>query len=127
MHKYITLFFLTALFLTACKSHEAVAGILDKPEMTRLLTDIVIVDGTLYNISPAPDSLYKYGTGRYQALFKRYHTDSAQFRRSFKYYTSQPVELQSVFDKVFQNLKDKTDSLNKIELKQNTPHALPKK
>jgi hypothetical protein len=126
MHKYITLFFLAAIFLCACGGGKTQSDIIGKQEMTSLITDLIIVDGTMYNTSPAPDSLYKYGTGRYLALFKRYHTDSVQFDRSFKYYMTQPAALQAMCDQAAQNIKDKTDSLNKLVTKKNTVHALPK-
>ena len=126
MHKYITLFFLPAVFLYSCKGGKTNSNIIGKREMTSLMTDLIIVDGSMYNVSQAPDSLFKYGTGRYLALFKRHHTDSAQFDRSFKYYMSQPAELQSICDQAAKILKDKTDSVNKLVLKKNAVHALPK-
>ena len=85
--------------------------------MIKLLTDVIVVDGTLYNVTQNPDSLYKYGTGKYLALFKKYETDSVQFVRSFKFYTGKPVEMQAMFDKVLENLKKQTDTLNKQQFK----------
>ena len=124
MHKYIILFFLSFIFLTACTGGKAKQGIIDKPNMISLMTDVIIVDGTLYNLMQAPDTLYKYGTGRYLALFKKYNTDSAQFNKSFKYYASRPTDIQAIFDQALLNIQKKTDSLNKLQLKQN---ALPQK
>jgi hypothetical protein len=124
MRNYISLFFLTAIFLTACGGDKPGKEIIDKREMISLLTDVIIIDGSLYNVTQQPDSLYKYGTGRYLALFKSYNTDSARFNKSFKYYTSKPEDLKDIFDQVLQNLKSKSDSLNKLQLKIN---ALPQK
>jgi len=124
MRKYISLFFLPAIFVFACRSNSSGDGIIEQQKMTSLLTDVVIVDGSMYNVGQLADSLYKYGTGKYLDLFKRYNTDSAQFTKSFKYYTSQPVKLQAICDQVLDNLKKKTDSLNKLQLKS---HAIPKK
>ena len=124
MRKFITLFFLTVTFLYACKDHNTNTGIIEKQKMTSLMTDLIIIDGSLYNVVQSPDSLFKYGMGNYLNLFKRYNTDSSQFSRSFKYYISKPLELQAICDQVVLNLKQKTDSLNKIQLKNN---GLPKK
>lgn len=93
--------------------------------MVSLLTDMHILDGSLYNaVSQSPDTLYKYGTARYLNLFKKYHVDSVQFRHSLKYYTTQPIEFQAMYDKILANLQAKTDSINKTLLKiNNAPRA----
>ncbi|HEY5326215.1 MAG TPA: DUF4296 domain-containing protein, partial [Mucilaginibacter sp.] len=78
-----------------------------------------------YSLPQSPDSLYKYGLNRYLSVFKKYHTDSAQFKKSLKYYTTQPDELEAMYDQVLANLKQKTDSLNKLQQKQY--NAIPKK
>ncbi|ASU34042.1 hypothetical protein MuYL_2152 [Mucilaginibacter xinganensis] len=85
--------------------------------MTRLLTEVHLIDGRMYGLFQSQDSLNKYGTSRYDALFKRYHTDSAQFTKSFKYYARQPVELQKMYDQILINLKQKNDSLVKVQHK----------
>ncbi|SDS69885.1 protein of unknown function [Mucilaginibacter mallensis] len=123
MRKYITLFFLVLLFLSAC-SNGTPDGIIDKDNMIALLTDVHIVDGTLITVSQTPDTLYKYGRGKYQAVFAKHHTDSAQFRKSFIYYASnKPVELADMYDKVLENLRVKTDSITKLSIKQNTVNS----
>lgn len=123
MHKYIALFFLVTGFLSACKGGKSTREVISRDQMVNLLTEVHIVDGGIISIAQNPDSLYKYGTDRYLALFKKFHTDSAQFKASLKYYTTQPVELQAMYDKVLANLKQKTDSLNKLQQK----NALPPK
>ena len=117
MRKYITLFFLVSSFLLACKGGNAPDAIIDHDRMVGLLTGVHIIDGRMFSVTQDPDSLYKYGTARYMALFKNYHTDSAQFRRSLKYYSTQPTVLLAIYDQVSQNLKQKTDSLNKTQTK----------
>ncbi|HEY2582943.1 MAG TPA: DUF4296 domain-containing protein [Mucilaginibacter sp.] len=138
MRKYITLFFSVSLFLFACNSGKPSAEIINHDRMVNLLTDLHIVDGRMYT-HLVPDSLYKYGMGMYLSLFKKYNTDSVQFRKSYKYYTTQPAELQAIYEQVLKNLKQKTDSVTKLQLKQAQPtqptqptqqkplNALPKK
>ena len=126
MHKYITLFFSVLLVLSACKGHKSPDSIIDRDRMTNLLTDVHIIDGSLYSVMQTPDTLYKYGLGKYLALFKAYHTDSAQFRKSVQYYALKPDELLIIYTQVQKNLQAKTDSLTKLQQKQNR-HALPKK
>ncbi|BAU54505.1 DUF4296 domain-containing protein [Mucilaginibacter gotjawali] len=124
MHKYITLFFSVSLLLFACTAGKSNGKIIEHDQMVRLLTDIHILDGSLYNaVSQSPDTLYKYGTARYLTLFKKYHVDSIEFRRSLKYYTTQPIEFQAMYDKILVDLQAKTDSINKKLLKTtNAPH-----
>jgi len=120
MRKYITLFFSVSLILSACKTDKSGDNVIKSDEMVSLLTDIHIVDGTMYNtVSQNLDTLYKYGNARYLNVFKKHHIDSVQFRSSLKYYTGRPVELQAMYDKVQANLQGKTDSINKKLLKIN--------
>ncbi|MDR3694908.1 DUF4296 domain-containing protein [Mucilaginibacter sp.] len=124
MRKYITLFFSVSLLLFACTTNKSKVEIIEHDQMVRLLTDIHVLDGSMYNtVSQSTDTLYKYGTARYLTLFKKYHVDSVEFRRSLKYYTTQPIEFQAMYDKILVNLQAKTDSINKKLLKiTNAPH-----
>ncbi|HTD98348.1 MAG TPA: DUF4296 domain-containing protein [Mucilaginibacter sp.] len=117
MHKYYSLFFSVLLFLAACRGGSTPTGIIKQQQMTDLLTEIHIIDGSMYSVMQAPDSLYKYGTAKYLATFKKFHTDSAQFRKSFKYYAVNPEKLYAIYEQVTINLKQKTDSLNKLNQK----------
>ena len=125
MLKYIILFFSVTFVLSACKGNKTNDGIIKHDQMVSLLTEVHIIDGGIYTIPQNPDSLYKYGTGRYIALFKKHHTDTAQFSKSLKYYTTQPVELQAIYEQVIKNLTKKSDSLIKIQ--QKLYNALPQK
>lgn len=114
MHKHIIFFFGATLILASCKAGKSDQSIIGREQMVSLLTDLHMVDGGMYNlVSVSPDTLYKYGTARYAALFKKHHVDSSAFRRSLKYYTGKPLELQAMYDEIIKHLADKTDSVNK--------------
>jgi len=115
MRKYITLFF-SLLFLGACSNTPS--GIINKDEMANLLTDVHIADGTLITKSQEPDTLYKYGTDKYLEIFKKYNTDSATFKRSYKYYADNPKLFLDIYDRIVKNLQAKTDSVTKVIAKQ---------
>ncbi len=120
MHKYITLFFSVALFCCGCKSNSVPGKYIQPKEMAALLVQIHLIDGTLYNNVQVPDSLYKYGMGKYLAAFERAGVDSAQFRKSMVYYASEPDKLLAVYDTVDLRVKALTDSVNMILAKKNT-------
>lgn len=124
MRTYKSLFFCALLFLTACGGSDQVpSGILPKDRMTAVLVQVHIIDGKMYNISQIPDTLYKHGTGHYLAMFKKYGTDTAQFAKSFKYYTGHPEKLDEIYDDVVKRMQAISDSIAKLKLKD----ALPKK
>lgn len=114
MHKYKTLFFSLLLLLYACGGNTIPDGLIKPGKMASLLTEVHIADGAMYNVMQLPDSLYKYGTDRYLKLFKSFHTDSVQFKKSMQYYCSNPELLVTIYDQVTINLKQKSDSINKI-------------
>ncbi|MES2265917.1 MAG: DUF4296 domain-containing protein [Bacteroidota bacterium] len=113
MQKYISLFFLGLICLTACESKEAPKDIIQEQQMIALLTDLHLTDGTLYMVQQTPDSLYKYGRAKYDAVFKKHHTTDAEFKKSFKYYSFHPEQVQDMYVKIDAILKAKTDSVNK--------------
>ena len=113
MRKYNSLFFSVLLLLFACKKVKVPETIIQPDHMTKLLVEVHILDGTMYNIMQVPDSLYKYGTAKYVVLFKKFHTDSVQFKKSLQYYSLNPALLENIYDKVSADIKQKSDSINK--------------
>jgi hypothetical protein len=114
MQKYISLFFSVLLFLTACKSKELPKDVLNEQEMISLMLDIHLTDGTVYQVPQVPDSLYKYSSAKFAALFKRHHTTDAVYKKSLKYYTKQPEKIQAMYTQLETLIKAKIDSLNKV-------------
>ncbi len=118
MQKYKSLFFSLFLFVYACSGNKTPKGTIDTATMSRLLTEIHIADGSMFNTMQVPDSLYKYGTARYLKVFQNFHTDSTQFRKSMRYYAENPELLTKIYEQVNINLSKKMDSLNKANQKQ---------
>ena len=116
MHKYNKLFFSVLILLAACSGNKTPDGIIAQDKMTNLLTEIHIVDGSMFNVVQVPDSLYKYGADNYQMVFRKYQTDSLQFKKSFQYYAAHPEKLAAIYEQITLNVKQKTDSVNKINL-----------
>ena len=127
MRKHIFLFFWALIFLYACNNTPK--GILDPHDMTQLMVDVHIADGSLSTIDmPTGDSLYKYGFNRFIMVFKKHHTDSVQFKNSLKYYTLHSDKLELVYADVIKIMQAKLDSVNKLQMPTTKPaNALPKK
>ncbi|MFB9841686.1 DUF4296 domain-containing protein [Mucilaginibacter ginsenosidivorans] len=118
MQKYNILFFSLLLFCGACGGDRVPDNIIQPDRMTRLLTEIHITDGSMYNVMQVPDSLFKYGTAKYLMVFKSFHTDSNQFKKSLQYYSQNPELLVKMYEQVSDVLKKKSDSLNKVNQQQ---------
>jgi hypothetical protein len=116
MRKHISLFFSALLFLYACKGSGDASGVINSDDMVPLLVDVHLVDGSLATQGGA-DSLYKNGTGRYLLVFKQHHTDSAQFKKSMKYYATQAETMLKIYNEVNKILQAKNDSLAMIIMK----------
>jgi hypothetical protein len=125
MRKYIILFFSALAVLCSCGDNTP-DGILDEKQMADVLTDVHVANGTLFMIPSMPDSLYKYGLGKYLLVFKQHNTDSAQFTRSYKYYTRDIQQLVAIYDVVSKNLQKRSDSLNKVYMKMQQQPKKPK-
>ncbi len=118
MRKYIILFFSGSLLLFAC--HKSAHGVIKPDVMINLLTDIHLADGEMMDIPQIPDSMYKYGMGKYMQVFKKYQVDTADFRTSYKYYTMHPDDMVSIYDAVLKKLTVKSDSVTALIAKNNT-------
>ena len=117
MRIYNNLFFLGLLFIAACSSNKVPDGIIPQKKMTSLLAEVHIVDGSLYTISQAPDTLYKHGMARYLELFKKYGTYTVQFKKSMQYYTADPDKMEAMYTQILEGMTAKSDSLNKVRVK----------
>lgn len=119
MRKHIFLFFLALTFLVAC-SDDAPKGIIGRDKMVKLMIDVHIIDGVLYNLNESTaDTLYKYGSDKYNKLFKSYQTDSAQFKKSLKYYIQRPEIVSKMYADIMTTLQAKEDSLIKKQKEEN--------
>jgi hypothetical protein len=106
--KVLKLIFLSIIFLTACNLNKKPAGILDEKQMVGLLTDLHIVDGYVSSILYV-DTLKVKMTGRdyYASVYKHHNTTKPIFEKSLKYYSNQPVLLDSLYSQVERNLTAK--------------------
>lgn len=116
MRFYLMGFFCVSLLFVACAGSDwrkIPPGIIPEHNFAEMLTEIHIADGSL-SAYPNADSLAKHGMGLYLAIFKLHKTDSAEFRKSLKFYTTRPDILSEIYTGVNLRLEKKVDSLKKI-------------
>lgn len=113
MRFYNILFSLLLLFLVACRSGPVPDRLIEEDRFVPLLVDIHLADGYLSSKSQVPDSLGYRGNGLYAAIFKKHHVDSAQFKKSFQYYSIHLEQMNRIYQAVIDRLTAKSDSVTK--------------
>ncbi len=114
MRFYKILFSLLLMILVACHRDNAPDNLIEEDEFVPLLVDIHLADGYLNTGSQIPDSLSYRGNGLYGAIFKKHHVDSAQFRKSFQYYSYHLEQMNRIYKAVIDQLTAKNDSITKV-------------
>ena len=105
--KYFNLLLLfTLLYLTACNKSKKIKvpeGIIVPDSMVQVLTDVHIAEASAQMglIPPGKDSLSKEA---FDALYKKHHITEMDYHTSLNYYLAHPSILDSVYDKVLNNL-----------------------
>ena len=115
MRFYKILFSFIVLFLAACNKDNAPDNLIDKEKFVPLMVDVHMADGYLGAGTQIPDSLSYRGNGLYTAIFKKYNVDSAQFRKSFQYYSYHLNDMNDIYKEVVARLKAKNDSIVKVQ------------
>lgn len=119
MRFYLILFFCVALVITSCKNDKNIpADVIPEHEMAELLTDIHIIDGSLYDVPQIPDTLSKHGLGMYINVFRIHHVDTTLFNKSLKFYSTRPDLINEIYTGITKRLQKKIDSLQKIKPKE---------
>jgi hypothetical protein len=113
MRFYKILFSLLLIFLIACHHDNAPGNLIEEDEFILLLVDIHIADGYLNTGSQIPDSLSYRANGLYDAIFKKHHVDSVQFKKSYQYYSIHLEEMGKIYKAVVEQLTAKSDSIIK--------------
>jgi len=107
--KLVYLFIFGLLILTACQS-EKKQNILDKQTYKEVLKEIILsntVQQDFKNIDSLPKNLIAL-------IYKKYNIDSLKLQRTTNYYTSHPEELMTIYDEIYKELKQVSDSLEKL-------------
>lgn len=108
--KQIILFIAVVFFCFACNQNNLPKNVLGKQEMINLMLDMQLTDAILNQVNDT-DSMKMYAHSRYSYLFSKYKIDSASFSNSLKYYSKDPVEIDSMYSIVSDSLIRLQDKL----------------
>lgn len=123
--KQLQIFFLSILTLTACSKNQPPEGVLDEQRMVSVLADLTVIDGYMSTLMYT-DSLRIRGKNFYATVYKHHNISKETFENSMKYYSSQPVLLDSMYSRVARKLEAKEKVLNKIQMKEQFKKVLSK-
>ncbi len=111
--KKISLFLISLLIIVACTKNPP-EGVLDEQKMVNVLTDLTVIDGFMSTLMYT-DSMRIGGKSYYATVYKNHNISKAIFDKSMKYYSTQPVLLDSMYSKVTRKLEAKEKKLLKIQ------------
>ena len=110
----LQLLFLILIFIAACNNKALPEGVLDEQRMVNVLTDLTLIDGFMSTLLYT-DTLRVQGKNYYATVYKKHNISKAVFDKSLKYYSSQPVLLDSMYSRVTRKLEAKEKRLLKIQ------------
>ena len=123
--KQLQIFFLTFLLLTSCDSNKLPEGVLDEQKMVNVIADLTVIDGYMSSLMYT-DTLRVEGKNFYATVYKNHNISKKVFDKSMKYYSAQPILLDSMYSKVNRKLEAKERVLNKIQAKEQFKKMLDK-
>lgn len=92
---------ISLFFLVSCKD-QVPKGVLSENKMQKLLVDVHVLDGKISNMPL--DTIRPRIDAYYEQLFKYHQIDSTIFLNSLAFYTSRPVILKRMYEKVNEEL-----------------------
>ncbi len=79
-------------------------GVLNEQEMKSVLKDMHLANAYLNTL--APDSMGKIAPTYFQQIFKNHDTDFRTFEKSLKFYSEQPILLDSMYSQIAAEYRD---------------------
>ncbi len=105
------------IFYTACDQNKVPKGLIEREKMLDVMVDMQLTDAYLNQVYN-PDTMKMQAHSRYNYIFKKFNTDSANFSNSLKYYSKDPVALDSMFSQVYSTLARLQEKLKPKRTKQ---------
>ena len=98
------LFISCLILLYACNTNKLPEGILTEQQMINITTDLQVVDGYVSSLL-YQDTLSISARDAYASVYKKHDISKGVYDKSLKYYSKQPVLLDSMYSKVEKKLQ----------------------
>lgn len=109
------------LIAFSCSNKKKPSDILEERKMISIMTDLHIMDGYMSSLM-YNDSVRIKGKNFYATIYDKHKVSPAEYERSLKYYSMNPVLLDSMYSKVERILAAKERKLAKEQIsKPNKP------
>jgi len=119
--KYFIYAAFSLLLLPGCKPGIP-KDLIQPDEMSLMLHDIHLFEGYVTSITNI-DTARSVAAGYYTAIYKKYHTDSAQYTRSLNYYVAHPKIMEQIYKDVTSKLKKEKDGIVRADSLENVKNA----
>lgn len=122
------LFCFLGLFLVGCsekpEGDSGVNNIIPEKEFTEILAECQLAEAQL-TVARVLQPIYKDSILNYYAgIFDTYNISTSQFKESLKFYTKDPIKMDTIYANVLQILQKKSDDLGPIEIPKNNLSAI---
>jgi len=114
--KAFKLFILGLFLIVSCKDNELPKDLIEEQKMIKIIADLHIIDGYMATLVYT-DSTRINGKNFYASVYKSHNTTKAEYEKSLKFYSMDPVRLDSMYNRVEDLLAVKERKLNKMQLK----------
>jgi hypothetical protein len=114
--KRFNLFILGLFLIVSCKDSELPKDLIAEEKMIQIIADLHIIDGYMATLVYT-DSTRINGKNFYATVYKSHNTTRTEYEKSLKYYSMDPVRLDSMYNRVEDLLANKERKLNKVQLK----------
>jgi hypothetical protein len=93
------------LVLLSCAARQEVPpGVLNRDEMVKMLTEILITEDKVSKLGIASDSAYEVSDLFRARIFEKADMTDSLFRRSMNYYIEHPKEMQQIYTTLVDSL-----------------------
>lgn len=114
--KAFYLFIFCLFFFNSCKDENIPKDLIEEQKMINIMSELHIIDGYMSSLTYT-DSIRINGKNFYNTVYKNNGISKSQYENSLKYYSMDPVKLDSMYSNVQKLLTSKEKELNKHLLK----------
>ena len=94
----------------AAPTDEQPDNLIPEGRMATILTEIHLAESQVSRIglgsSDSSNVVYKRLEGQ---IFRKFKVDTSAYNRSYSYYSSHPVQMETIYKQIVENLKKKSD------------------